>query len=258
MCNHIQITWAAIKAHIDDWRRQQHYRGGDWQACLDSFSIECHDASHDIRCTASEPPTWPRARLSTMYIDSANLDTVVLNLEWTPHSRIDTMALTANGRIPAPELRLLFHRLRGLGPANALYPLSRFGDPPEMAFFGPLSHLRHFVHYQTGENDQTRSLPTLIPSIHTDMGLQPHVSSINSGHGKKLTMKLHPLRSTGAASISSYCIVLRYERDIVICKARDLADPTVEIVPTHCKAITCVNYFKRHKGRHRCTGWNCF
>ncbi|EUC40472.1 hypothetical protein COCMIDRAFT_108752 [Bipolaris oryzae ATCC 44560] len=280
LCKHIQITWATIKAHIDDWRRQQQYRGGDWQACLDSFNIECHDASHDTRCAASEPPTWPRARLNTMHIGLTHPDTVVLNLEWTPHSRIDTMALTAEGRIPAPELRLLFYRLRGLGPANALYPLFRFGDPPEMAFFGPLSHLRHFVHYQTGEDDQTSPPTALIPPIYTHVGLQPHISLVTGRHGKMLSMKLHPLRSTDAVSISSYCVVLRYETDIIICRARDLTDPTVKIVPTdcwlhamdtqtyphpqashirpQCRDITCVNYFKRHKGRHYCQGWDCF
>lgn len=68
LCEHVQIIWVSIKAHIDTWRQQQ--RGGQEsqdqqvEACLDSFNIECHDASHDTRCTASEAPTWPRARLA--------------------------------------------------------------------------------------------------------------------------------------------------------------------------------------------------
>ncbi|KAF1365837.1 hypothetical protein EJ07DRAFT_94352, partial [Lizonia empirigonia] len=101
LCAHVSITWARIKVHIDDWRQNQ--RGeGDWQACFDSFKIECHDPSHNTRCTGSEAPTWPRARLATSTRDP---DIVVLNLEWKPHGRIATLALTADGRIPAPELR---------------------------------------------------------------------------------------------------------------------------------------------------------
>ncbi|KAF2636040.1 hypothetical protein P280DRAFT_510812 [Massarina eburnea CBS 473.64] len=90
LCEHVQIAWATIKAHIDDWRQQQHGKG-DWQACLDSFNIECHDASHDIRCTASEAPTWPRARLCTENIDP---EIVLLTMEWTPHSRMDALSLS--------------------------------------------------------------------------------------------------------------------------------------------------------------------
>jgi hypothetical protein len=58
LSEHVQITWASIKPHIDDWRQQQrNYEGGDWQACLDSFKIECHDICHDMRCTTSEAAT---------------------------------------------------------------------------------------------------------------------------------------------------------------------------------------------------------
>ncbi|EMD90138.1 hypothetical protein COCC4DRAFT_126011 [Bipolaris maydis ATCC 48331] len=281
LCKHIQINWASIKAHIDDWRRRQQYRGGDWRACLDSFNIECHDASHDTRCTASDEPTWPRARLSTISIDSTSPGAVVLSLEWAPHSRIDTMNLTSDGRIPAPELRLLFQRLRGLGPADILYPASHLGDPPEMAFFGPLSHRRHFVHYQTGDDDQTRSQPPppLYLPFQKQMGLDLLVVLQRGLHGKKLDMELHSLRNDGDTSIASHCLALHYKTDIIICKVRDLADPTVKIIPTDCwlhamdtqtyphpqashvrppcRDIACVNYFKRRKARHYCKG-RCF
>lgn len=66
LCQHVHISWASIQAYIDEWRQQR--KGGEsghWQAYLDSFNIECHHASHDTRCTASEAPTWPRARLRT-------------------------------------------------------------------------------------------------------------------------------------------------------------------------------------------------
>lgn len=120
LCEHVHIAWASITTHIEDWRRrqqQQHEEVGkvvevegaaedNWQACLDSFYIECHDPTHDTRCTASEAPTWPRARLGTSsgfwYHDP---DIVVLFLEWKPHGRIDALTPTTDGRIPAPELR---------------------------------------------------------------------------------------------------------------------------------------------------------
>lgn len=85
--------------------------------CLDSFIIECHDISHATHCADSAAPTWPRARLA---IGSQYSKIVVLDLEWEPHARIDALALTADGRIPATELRAMFRRLRSLGPADQL------------------------------------------------------------------------------------------------------------------------------------------
>jgi hypothetical protein len=53
LCEHVLITWASIKAHIDDWRKQQRWSGPlDWKACIDSFSIECHDPA----MTRAAPP----------------------------------------------------------------------------------------------------------------------------------------------------------------------------------------------------------
>ena len=100
LCEHKQITWASIKAHMDKW--QQGFKGShdwqgisdQWQRCFDSFNIECHDPSHDVRCTTSEAPTWPRAYLR---MSTHNSDFVVLNLQWRIHSRIDALALTADG-----------------------------------------------------------------------------------------------------------------------------------------------------------------
>jgi hypothetical protein len=160
LCDHIQITWVSIQTHIDNWR--QRHPGGDWQACFDSFNVECHDASHDTRCTTREAPTWPRALLD--YSDSCKTS-VVFYLRWTPHCRIDTLALTADGRIPAPELRTLFQRLRSIGPVGSLCPPSRPDVLPEMACFTPLTHMGRFVYYKTGEDDKTESLSAPFPPL---------------------------------------------------------------------------------------------
>ena len=162
LCEHVQIAWASIKAHIDDWRQQHRDPGGvgrgDLQACIDSFLIECHDASHDIRCTSSSEaaPTWPRARLRTGGDFLEPEKNVLLSLEWTPHSgRIDdALPLTADGRIPASGLRALFRRLRQQGPADNLYPPVRPSKLPEMAYFSPSGPIAPLIHYETGNDDK--------------------------------------------------------------------------------------------------------
>ena len=269
LCEHIQITWASIKAHIDDWRQQQ--RGGDWHGCLDSFNIECHDASHDTRCTASEAPTWPRALLGTSILDSG---IVVLNLEWTPHSRIDALALTADGRMPAPELRALFQRLRSLGPADNLCPPCRPGALPEMAFFSPWSRIGHFTYYKTGEDDKIGPPPASFPPLPTYSWLLWNDNHGRGRNGKKLDITPHYPRGARGTGISSQCLVVSYEKDIMICKRTAITDPAVNIIPTddwlhamdtrtyphpqashirpQCRDVACTNYYRRQKDRYAC------
>ncbi|KAF2658195.1 hypothetical protein K491DRAFT_702974 [Lophiostoma macrostomum CBS 122681] len=265
LCEHIQITWASIKAHIDNWRQQQHGERGDWQVCLDSFLIECHNTNHDMRCTPSEAPTWPRARLGTSR-GSAPFESsvVVLILEWTPHSRIDALRLTTDGRIPAPELRALFQRLRRLGPANILWPPCRPGALPEMAFFSLSSDIERLVYYKTGEADEIGPLSASFSPLPTDKGL-----SWRAG--------LKGLAASGTG-ISSQCLVVSYKKDIMICKQTDIRDPAVKIMPTchwlhamdtktyphprashinphirpQCRNVACNNYYQRRKDYYAC------
>ncbi|EDU43993.1 predicted protein [Pyrenophora tritici-repentis Pt-1C-BFP] len=100
--NCFNITWANIEAHMEKWR--QSFEGplwdwqgirDQWQRCFDNFNIKCHDPSNDTCCTTSEAPTWPQARLKMSTFKSDFF--VVLNLQWRPHSRIDALALTADG-----------------------------------------------------------------------------------------------------------------------------------------------------------------
>ncbi|KAF2108201.1 hypothetical protein BDV96DRAFT_284937 [Lophiotrema nucula] len=273
LCEHVQITWASIEAHIDGWRRQQQRRGGDWQACLNSFNIECHDASHDTRCTVSEVSTWPRARLRT---DTLRPDIVALSLEWIPHSRIDTLDLTTDGRIPASELRALFQRLRRLGPADTLYPPYRSGALPEMAYFSPSSPLGPFIYYKTGKDDKTGH-PASFPPLPS--GYWPPLWDCYGlgKNGKQLMIRPHYVRGAGGTGISFQCLVVSYEKDVMVCKTSAMTDPTVKIIPTNqwlhamdtdtyphpqaanirpqCRDETCSNYYRRPNRYCTCSLW---
>ena len=271
LCEHVHITWASITAHIENWR-QQHRGGGDWQACLDSFNIECHDSSHDARCTASEAPTWPRARLRTATSPSSR-HIVVLNLEWAPHGRIDGLALTADGRVPAPELRAVFQRIRQLGPADTLYPPCRPGALPEMACISASSP---FVYYKTTEDDETPPLLASCPPLLSDRWQLSHYFKrslqidYGSGlNGRKLVVRPHFPRGGGDTDISLQCLVVSYEKDIMVCETTDMLDPAQKIIPNdhwlhamdtktyphpqaiqirpQCRDETCVNYYRRRK-----------
>ncbi|USP82777.1 hypothetical protein yc1106_10051 [Curvularia clavata] len=283
LCEHIQITWAAIKAHVDDWRQQQRGRE-DWQACLDNFNIECQDPIHDTRCMASEALTWPRARLG---ISRHKPDIVVLNLEWKPHRRIDTLNLTEDGRIPATELRAMFRELRELGPVDVLCPASCRNALPEMAFFYPPSEFGRFVYHKTGEDDKIRPLSALLPPMRLDPLLWwyncpvplPALPSDShlwwyTGYGRgrnKTHLRINPHYIKGAVHgiISSQCLMFRYEKDIKICNTDAITNPDIKINPTHqwlhamdvetyphpqgshirplCRDAACANYYKRRK-----------
>jgi hypothetical protein len=153
LCEHVQINWASIRSHISDWQQR---KPGDWHACLDSISIECHDPSHDMGCTAEEAPTWPRARLR---IAESNSDLVVLNLEWAPHSGLDALTATADARLPASDLRALFRKFRQ-GPAGILFPSNCPDYFPELLCFN--DSLRGFqcVQFETGDNKRPPSPTT--------------------------------------------------------------------------------------------------
>jgi len=272
LCEHVQIAWASIKVHIDEWRQQQRRGGGDWQTCLDSFNIECHDASHDMRCTTLEPPTWPRARLRTGTLDS---DIVFLNLEWIPHSRIDALTRTADGRIPAPELRALFQKLRCLGPADALYPSCRPGALPEMGCFSPSSRMGSFVYYDTGEDNKVEPpLESFLPLPSVSWLWLYHCYGKES-NDNKLEIGPHYLKGDCGRRQLPECLKVSYEKNVVVCTTTAMTDPAVKIVPTdhwlhamdtrtyphpqasqirpQCREETCTNYYRRRKDYYHCS-----
>lgn len=290
LCEHVHITWTRITAHIDDCRRRHQQRGeggqteetgakDDWQACLDSFTIECHDPTLDTRCTASEAEIWPRARLGISDgFSSQDPDIVVLFLEWTPHGRIDALLPTVEGCIPAAGLRALFQRFRQLGPADILYPPGRPESLPEMACF-----TRSFpIHYNMGRHERRgKDAENTLTPLPTSRRLPPSSDQWKSSvyhqtirdHSKigrnsqRLSIKSHSL--SGNSCITSQCLIVSYQKGIMICKTTALANHSIKLIPSHhwlhamdprtyphqqarvfrpqCRDDSCDNYCRRMK-----------
>ncbi|KAK5651068.1 hypothetical protein OQA88_13716 [Cercophora sp. LCS_1] len=133
LCEHVKISWADMEPYLSEWQQQQQDPHHDGQACLDGFSVECRDLSHDTRCRAEDAPTWPRASLKTEAHRTSEW-VVVLTLEWKPHSGFDVFSLTSDRRAPASEMRTLFQRHRQ-GAADILFPSFPQLPFPEMACF---------------------------------------------------------------------------------------------------------------------------
>ena len=287
LCEHVYITWASIMTHINDWQRQEQHKGGverggpSWQTCLDSFIIECHESIHDIRCITSERPTWPRARLRCGELDKTF---VVLVLEWMPHSRINTLSLRADGRIPASELRALFQRLRRLGPADTLYTPARPGALPEMAYFSPSPFTEFFVYYKKGEDDSMPLPPPTPPPWLRPLPLPPcarwwlqcrkHMNRDQrmGANGQTLYIRPHYVKGARGTSISQQCLAVSYRKVIRVCETMALTNPAVKINPPEhwlhamdahtypypqghsvkppCRDKACKNYYLRPKGEY--------
>ncbi|KAK3944757.1 hypothetical protein QBC46DRAFT_437390 [Diplogelasinospora grovesii] len=273
LCEHVHICWATVEAHIADWQQR---RPGDWQGCFDHFDvIECHDPSHDTRCTADEAPTWPRARLRAAGFDPK---LVVLNLEWEPHSGLDIFTFLPGGRVPAPELRALFRRYRQEGqPAGVLLPSYPSNPLPEMTCFDPNKCL--CLHYEMGDNGK-KPLPSAAASAKDPSGqhigkfvhdeeevkcgaLHYHGRRYGRGrNGAEVSMIRHWPR--GNYKREWGCLKTKYQRDVLVCKK---TDSDKKLTPTHewlhamdpdtyprphdgytlplCKDKGCMNYYKR-------------
>lgn len=297
LCEHVHIAWSSINAHIDDWRRRQKRgKGGspekagredNWQACLDNFKIECQNPAHDTRCTASNAPTWPRARLGTRSgLSFHDPDIVVLYLEWTPHGRIDALMPTADGRIPALELRALFRRFRRIGPADILYPPGRPEALPEMACFTPSFPIYYEVKEQQERNEDAENTPPppSPPSFPLPSSNQRELSlycrSISGGspigkNSQRLDIRPHYLSGANDTSITSQCLAVSYQKAIMVCQTKTLTDPAVKLVPSHhwlhamdprtyphqqaeqfrpqCRDESCTNYYRRTKCYYSCS-----
>jgi hypothetical protein len=188
---------------------------------------------------------------------------VVLNLEWTPYSRIDGFELKEDGRIPAPRLRALFEQLRNLGPADILYPPCRPGALPEMACFRESFRIGPFLYYKAE------------PPIASFKTLYDRYGK--GENGKKIDIKPHCLRGDGDCRQLLQCLAVRYEKDIMVCKVADMMDTSVKVIPTEhwlhamdtdtyphpqashirpqCRDETCTNYYRRRKDFMPCSAW---
>lgn len=286
LCEHVRIPWGTIKAHLDDWRRRQQQCGGgggprgggpgakdNWQECLDRTVFECHDLIHDTRCTALDAPTWPRARLGTTSGPERDTDVVVLFLEWTPHARVEALMPRADGRIPAPELRALFRKFRRHGPADILYPPGRPGTLPEMACFTP-SFPIHYKMEEQQESDESaeNKSPTSdhswkfsLPSSYRSLISRTYIGK----NSQKLEIRPQNLSCTKYTGLNSKCLMVDYQKAIVVCQTRALTDPGVKLVPSknwlyavdprtypyeraplfrqQCRDESCTNYYPQAK-----------
>lgn len=258
LCEHVHVSWAAVEAHIADWQQR---KPGDWQACFDHFDIECHDPSHDTRCTAEEAPTWPRVRLQSA---AFHPNLVVLNLEWKPHSGLDAFTRTPDGRAPASELRELFQRYRQ-GPAGILLPSYPSNPLPEMTCFDTTKCI--CLHYEMGANKKSSAAN---PPRHASFFRDDWRSGCHAyhylyrghgvgGNGGRVDMSKHWPRGMR----NSVCLVTTYQRDVLICHKTN----RTKINPTHdwfhamdpdtyprpyaghalplCKDKDCMNYYRR-------------
>jgi hypothetical protein len=271
LCEHMHINWASIRDHISDWQQR---KPGDWQACLESFSIVCHDSSHDMRCTAEEAPTWPRGRLQ---IAASDPDLVVLNLEWAPHSGFDAVTATTDSRLPVSDLRAIFWKFRQ-GPASILFPAHRQDYFPELACFNKSLDEFDCVQYETGDNKRPPSPTTKIPILQSHLKSAFVFTCYNSRrygygeNGQRIDIKIHCPRGTSNSS-NSICLIVIYQCDILVCKTTDCT----KINPTHewlhamdpdtyphsqashvrplCRDGTCMNYYRMRKLISPCHPW---
>lgn len=202
---------------------------------------------------------------------------VVLNLEWEPHGCFATLAATPDGRIPAQELRGSFQRIRSRGPAATLYPSSHSGALPEMAFFSPALRTSQLVHYEMGEDDVSGHAQELAHPLCLPSPLSWDHRHGFGRNGTKLNITLHCSSDAVSTIIPSQCLVIRYEKDIMVCTTKALIDSSVKINPTdhwlhamdtksyvhpqgysirpQCKDATCVNYYQKRRDSYGCSDY---
>lgn len=263
LCEHVHLSWSDIESHIAQWEkdRPRPWPGKTWKSCLAQFKLECHDPSHDTRCTEDGIPSWPQARLQ---VHDLGKPTVVLTLEWKPHSGLHVPRHNTDGRTPAEQLRRLFRRQRD-GPAAILFPSAPSNPLPEMTCYNTSSC--RCVYYEGGAAGKTATSERS-PNQGRPCAYPHYFDRISFGtRSERLHMAKHwPCGEGGPA-----CLVTAYQRFIPLFSAR----PDGAVNPSHawfhamdpdtyprpashvlplCRNIGCMNYFKRPKV-FRCDGW---
>ncbi|KAK4038516.1 hypothetical protein C8A01DRAFT_17413 [Parachaetomium inaequale] len=269
LCEHTGVSWRAVEDHMTNWQDlKRGYR--TWQACLDDFAVECRHPIHDRRCRPAQAPTWPRARLQT----SRNHETtsVVLVLEWAPHSGVGAFVRGPHGRPLAAELRSLFQGYRQQGqPAEILMP-ARLGQLPEMVCFDP--NTCRCLHYETGNSiddpqGQRAADAADLGFLSLDcLGRHSHRNDIRlyGDCDRTVEMRQHwPRRGREPPP----CLITTYRHRVVVCDdimAWTTGPGGTKLHPTHewfhamdpdtyprplghelplCKDRGCMNYYKR-------------
>lgn len=94
-----------------------------------------------------------------------------------------------------------------------------------MAFFSPLSRIRRSIYYKMGDDDKLEPPPTLPAPLPSLPWLSWHDGHGIGRNGTRLDIRPHYPRGAGGTGIFSQCLVIRYEKDITICKTTAMADP---------------------------------
>ena len=268
LCEHVHILWEDIENHFAEWERRIPGEWGlrDWWACLEDFFIECHDPSHDRRCTAEESPTWPRASLRT---GNKKRNAVLLSLEWSPHSGMGVFTRNADGRARAEDLRRLFRKFRR-GTAEILFPSHRTNHLPEMACFKSdkcdcLYYNTEGIEMSESEKGSRHGLLAWFRANYPFLAESEHVHSTFRGYSdlwiEGVSMTTHwPTHS------DSSCLITTYERKFFVFNREDQG--TKKMNPGHawfhamdpesyprpeglelpfCNRKNCMNYFRRPK-----------
>ncbi|KZM20400.1 hypothetical protein ST47_g8429 [Ascochyta rabiei] len=101
-----------------------------------------------------------------------------------------------------------------------------------MTFFSPSSRFERFVYYKMGEEDKMGPLPAWFTPFPSWSSLVWHRGHRLGRNGKRLDIIPHYPKDAGDTAISSQCLVVTYEKDIMICKTTVMKDPTIKIIPT--------------------------
>jgi len=267
LCEHVKISWADMEPYLSEWQQQQDPHDG--QACLDGFRVECRNLSHDTRCRAEDPPTWPRASLKTEAHGKSEW-VVVLTFEWGPHSGFDVFSLTSEKRAPASEMRTLFQRHRQ-GAADIFFPSFPQVPLPEMACFRDTEC--QCLHYEEGGDQRLSAADPSKPTQATlfwsnrprDFKGHSDAAHIHFRlHGSYRTRELVGIwRHFPIIASDSICLVTQYSRCITVC-TRVNGGSVMAVTPGHdwyhavdpdlspsrrspkipCRDKSCINYYR--------------
>lgn len=263
LCEHVSISWDAIMTYVAKQRADRGHLevdGPEWRAWLDSFKVECHDPSHDTRCSAATEPTWPKATLR-----GDGEDGVELRMVWSPHSGINAVRLTFDGRAPASDLRALFAKYRQ-GAAKFFLPAYSSNSLPEMACF-PYRYCK-CLYVETGNggcnnDDQittcARREKSLFQGRMCAGSLWVHLYERREyERGGWVYEGVGMSRHWAGPLPTSVCLVTNYIRKVRVCENTDHLNPSHEwfhamdpdtydypgAVPP-CRDEDCMNYHRR-------------
>lgn len=157
---------------------------------------------------------------------------MVLNLNCSPHSRLDALNLGDKRHILATNFRALLQRFHHAGPAELLCPLYRpgpFTDFTEMACSGLSCPMNGLLDYGTEQYDINEPPPSLVSPL-------PSTSCLwDKGYGKGMNGRKVTVSLTEAGGTDDFCkhLQISYDKDILISEIAAIREPSIKILPTH-------------------------